>query len=121
TRRVAGEDAVVFGIVKVVRALERGERVDAHWTAAVLSQDFVVSEELDRSIVGAMDANLCAAPQPESIFETDLCAAVAAEEVVGEVSEIADAERSSEAVRDAERAPEFRDAQRRGQSNQREV
>ena len=64
----------------------------------------VLPEELDRPIAGAVDADLRARHDAEAVLEPDLRAAVEAEEVLGQVAEVALAERTREAVGDAERA-----------------
>ena len=86
-----------------------------------LLQPAVLREELDRPVARAVDADLRASHDAEPVLEADLRAAVEAEEIRGEVTEIALPERTRKAMRDAERALVLRDAQRRRQVDEREV
>ena len=86
-----------------------------------LLQPAVLREELDRPVARAVDADLGTAHDAEPVLEADLRAAVEAEEILGEVTEIALPERTRKAMRDAERALVFRDAQRSRQIDEREV
>ena len=68
-----------------------------------------------------MDADLCPAHDSKPVLETDLRAAVEAEQIRGKVAEASVVERTGEAMRDAKRALEPRQAQRRRQRHEREV
>ena len=81
----------------------------------------MLPEELDRSIRRPVDADLRAAHDAEAILETDLRTAVEAEQVSGEVAEVALSERPREPVRDPEGALVPRHAQRRRQRHECEI
>ena len=96
-------------------------RIESDHPVVALLQHAVLPEELDRLAARAMDAHLAAANQSEAILQADLRAGVEAEQIAGEVAEIAGAERPSEPVRDPERALVPRHAQRRRQVDDGEV
>ena len=99
----------------------RGKGIEPEHPVVRLLQHAVLPEELDRLAAGPVDADLPAANDAEAILETDLRAGIEAEQVARQIAEIAGAERPAEAVRDAERALESRQAQRRRQIDDREV
>ena len=73
------------------------------------------------AIVGAVDADLRARRHADAELEPDDRARVETEEVLGQVAEVAFAERPREAVGDAERALPLGQAQAGRQVDQREV
>ena len=81
----------------------------------------VLAGQLDRPIVGAVEADLAAGHDPHAELEADHRARVEAEEVRRQVAEVAFAKRPREAVGDAERALPLRQAQAGRQVDQREV
>src|SRR5262245_57264419 len=68
-----------------------------------------------------MDRDLRSAQNAEAVFEANLRAAVGAEAIGQQVAEVALSERTREAMRHPKRARELGHAQRRRQSNEREV
>src|SRR5262249_29287087 len=86
------------------------------------AQHPVLTEHLDGfGFTGTMDTNLAVRNDAEPVFEADDSAVIQAEKIAREVAKVAVAERADEAVRDAERALEQRQSERRRQTNQREI
>ncbi len=108
-------------IAEVVRAFDRDKCIDADGGRIALTQRLVLQEELNRALARPMDAELRSRDDPEAVLEADLRAAIEAEEVRRQVAERSLAEGPREAVRDAERAAEAGNAQRRRQPDDREV
>src|SRR4051812_16513113 len=100
--RVAREhsaDRALVARAQVVRALDRDDRVEPDRLAAALVQEIVLAEQLDRTITGPMDPDLRPRQQAVAQLETDLRRGVEAEEVGGQVAEIALVQRPREAMR----------------------
>src|SRR5439155_6396126 len=86
----------------------------------LLSEDAVLAEELDGPVARSMDADLAVPHDPETILEPYLRSRVEAEQVGRESTEIA-AQGPREPVRHTKGAFELRQAQRRRQTDDREV
>ena len=86
-----------------------------------MRNDLAFREELNCTVRCAVDADLGEAKDPEAILETNLRAAIQAEQVAGEIAEIAGAKRPAEAVRDTKGALVTWNAQRRVQRREVEV
>ena len=86
-----------------------------------LFEQVLLREEFDGPVAGAMNADLGAGHDAETVFETDLRTAVESEEVAGEIAEVAGAERTAEPVRDPECAREPGNLERGRQADDGEV
>src|SRR5262245_59926796 len=96
-------------LLQVVGPLDAEPRRDVDRRAAGLPQRPVLRAELDGLAARrAVEADLPVRHDAEAVLEPDRLAVVEAEEVTGQVAEIAVAERPAEAVGDAERALELR-------------
>src|SRR6185503_19847416 len=96
-----------IAVAEVIGAFGGGDEVHSH-RARPLTDQMLLQEELDRPIAGAVNPDLRAGHEPEAVFEPDLRARIEAEEIPGEIAEIALAQRPREPVSDAERAAEPR-------------
>jgi hypothetical protein len=78
-----------LAVLKVIRAVDRGERGDVKRDMGTLSRDTVLSEEFDGLVARAVNPDLAVGHDPETVLEADLRAGIDAEEVAREVAEIA--------------------------------
>jgi hypothetical protein len=106
---------------QVVLAFQRRDDVESQRRARLLLEEVVLAEDLNRPIARAMDADLGAAHQAVTQLEADLGAAVDAEAVAEQITEVALSERPREAVRHAKRQLVARQAKRRRKCRQVEV
>jgi len=84
-------------------------------------QNLLLAEQLDRSIAGAVNPDLRAGPDAETVLEPDLRPGVEPEEIGHEILERTFTKPARKAVRDPERAAEAWNPQRRRQRHDREV
>src|SRR5258706_41808 len=109
-----------IAVTEIVGAVDRRKKTDAQRSRRRLLLEVVLRKELDRPIVGAIDARLHAAHDAESVFEANLGSRIQPEEIRGETPETARPQRTPESMRDAKRALELRKPERGWQRGERE-
>src|SRR5688572_6676576 len=111
-----------MAVTEVVDALDRYQDAEPDGIAAPLIQHVVLTKELDRLVAaGAQQSHLQPAHQPEAILEPDDGPVVEPEQIVGDIAEVALAERPGKPMGHPERAFHARQAERRRQVDEREI